>query len=254
MEMIEALAERLDKAARTATATPQLTEPLGVDEAYAVQARSMTLRYARGERRVGIKMGMTSRAKMAQMGIEDMLWGRLTDAMMVEDGGTIDFPTFVHPRVEPEIAFLLGAPLGEAVTSMAARAALVGIAPALEIIDSRYENFKFSLTDVIADNSSSSAFVTGAWADPATDLSNLGLILGFDGEARQIGSTAAILGDPIRSLVAAARLAARAGEPLQAGDVVMAGGATAAEALAPGQHVRLEVQHLGRVEFRVSSG
>ncbi|WP_327197026.1 2-keto-4-pentenoate hydratase [Sphingopyxis sp. Root1497] len=254
MTLIETLAERLDTAARTATATPQLTEPLGVEDAYAVQARSMALRYARGERRVGIKMGMTSRAKMAQMGIEDMLWGRLTDAMLVEDGGTIDFPAFVHPRVEPEIAFLLGAPLGENVTAMAARAALVGVAPALEIIDSRYENFKFSLTDVIADNSSSSAFVTGAWADPGTDLSNLGLILGFDGQVRQVGSTASILGDPIRSLVAAARLAARAGEPLQAGDVVMAGGATAAEPLVPGQHVRLEVQNLGRVEFRVSSG
>ncbi|MBB5708709.1 2-keto-4-pentenoate hydratase [Sphingopyxis panaciterrulae] len=254
MSLIETLAERLDTAARTATATPQLTDPLSVEDAYAVQARSMALRYARGERRVGIKMGMTSRAKMVQMGVEDMLWGRLTDAMLVEDGGEIDFPAFVHPRVEPEIAFLLGAPLGEKVTPMAARAALAGVAPALEIIDSRYENFKFSLTDVIADNSSSSAFVTGAWADPATDLSNLGLILGFDGEARQVGSTAAILGDPIRSLIAAARLAARAGEPLQAGDVVMAGGATAAEALSPGQHVRLEVQHLGRAEFRVSSG
>jgi 2-oxo-3-hexenedioate decarboxylase len=254
MSLIETLAERLDTAARTATATPQLTDPLSVEDAYAVQARSMALRYARGERRVGIKMGMTSRAKMVQMGVEDMLWGRLTDAMLVEDGGEIDFPAFVHPRVEPEIAFLLGAPLGEKVTPMAARAALAGVAPALEIIDSRYENFKFSLTDVIADNSSSSAFVTGAWADPATDLSNLGLILEIGGEARQIGSTAAILGDPIRSLVAAARLAARAGEPLQAGDVVMAGGATAAEALSPGQHVRLEVQNLSRAEFRVSSG
>src|SRR5690606_20411350 len=150
--------------------------------------RSMTLRYARGERRVGIKMGMTSRAKMAQMGIEDMLWGRLTDAMMVEDGGTIDFPTFVHPRVEPEIAFLLGTLLSATGTWMAARAAMVGIAPALEIDESRYENFQLSLTGVSADNSASSAFVAGAWADPATDLSKLGLILGFDGEARQVGS------------------------------------------------------------------
>jgi 2-oxo-3-hexenedioate decarboxylase len=254
MSDIAAIAERLDNAARTATATPQLVEPLSVEDAYAVQARSMALRYARGQRRIGIKMGMTSRAKMAQMGLTDMIWGRLTDAMLVEDGGRIDFGAFVHPRVEPEIAFLLGAPLGETVTPMAARAALAGVAPALEIIDSRYENFKFSLTDVIADNSSSSGFVTGAWADPATDLSNLGMMLEIDGVARQIGSTASILGNPIRSLVAAARLAARAGEPLQAGDVVMAGGATAAEALAPGQHVRLQVQKLGQVVFHVQSG
>lgn len=250
---IAALAERLDEAARTATAIPQLTEALGVDDAYAVQAQSMARRYARGERRIGIKMGMTSRAKMAQMGLQDMIWGRLTDTMLVEDGGRIDFEAFIHPRVEPEIAFLLGAPLGETVTPMAARSALAGVAPALEIIDSRYKDFRFSLTDVIADNSSSSAFVTGAWADPATDLANLGLILEIDGVARQIGSTAAILGNPIRSLVAAARLAARAGEPLRAGDVVMAGGATAAEVLAPGQHVRLAIQRLGRTDFHVES-
>lgn len=251
MSTIAALAERLDEAARTATATPQLVEPISIDDAYAVQAQSMARRYARGERRIGIKMGMTSRAKMAQMGLEDMIWGRLTDAMLVEDGGKIGFNAFVHPRVEPEIAFLLAAPLGETVTPMEAQAALAGVAPALEIIDSRYENFKFSLTDVVADNCSSSAFVTGAWRDPAADLANLGMVVEIDGVARQIGSTAAILGNPIRSLVAAARLAARAGEPLQAGDVVMAGGATAAEALAIGQHVRLEVQHLGQADFHV---
>lgn len=257
MDRLARYAEILDTAARDARATPQITpvdRAFTVTEAYQVQKLSVERRLARGERRIGVKMGLTSRAKMQQVGVNEVAWGRLTDAMLLEEGSTLSRAKFVHPRVEPEIAFLLGAPLGEKVTPMAARAALAGVAPALEIIDSRYENFKFSLTDVIADNSSSSAFVTGAWADPATDLSNLGLILGFDGEARQVGSTAAILGDPIRSLIAAARLAARAGEPLQAGDVVMAGGATAAEALSPGQHVRLEVQHLGRAEFRVSSG
>jgi 2-oxo-3-hexenedioate decarboxylase len=245
------LARRLDDAARFAIAVPQLEEPIGLDEAYAVQAASLGLRYGRGERRIGIKMGFTSRAKMAQMGIEEMIWGRLTDAMLVEDGGRIDFARFVHPRVEPEIAFLLADDLPERVTPLAALAAVSGVAPALEIIDSRYRNFRFSLTDVVADNSSSSALVVGPWASPATDLANLGMILEIDGVERQIGSSAAILGNPIRALVAAARLSARAGEPLKRGDIVMAGGATAAEALAPGQHVRLVAQRLGRVEFRV---
>lgn len=252
MADVAAIAERLDNAMRHAQATEQLAEPLGLDDAYAVQKASLDRRYARGERRVGIKMGFTSRAKMVQMGIDEMIWGRLTDAMMVEDGGTVPFRRFVHPRVEPEVAFLLKAPLDAKVTPAAALLAVGGVAPALEIIDSRYKNFRFSLTDVVADNSSSSAFVVGAWADPAIDLSNLGMILSIDGQARQIGSTAAILGNPIRSLVAAARLAAEAGEPLRAGDIVMAGGATAAEALAPGQHVRLEAQKLGRAEFRIS--
>lgn len=252
MTDVDMLAARLDEAQRTATATAQLVEPVSLSNAYAVQTASMARRYARGERRVGIKMGFTSRAKMVQMGIDEMIWGRLTDQMQQDDGGQVDFRRFVHPRVEPEIAFLLKDPLVGVVTAPAALAAVAGIAPALEIIDSRYENFKFSLTDVVADNSSSSAFVVGSWSDPRQDFSNLGMILEIDGQARQIGSSAAILGHPIRSLVAAARLAAEAGEPLQAGDIVMAGGATAAEALSPGQHVRVVVQGLGRAEFRLS--
>ena len=251
MADILAIAERLDNAVLTATATPQLEQPLTLDEAYQVQAALLERRYQRQEKRIGLKMGFTSRAKMVQMGVEGMIWGRLTDHMLVEDAGDIDFERYVHPRVEPEIAFILKAPLAGQVTPAAALAAVGGVAPALEIIDSRYKDFKFSLTDVVADNSSSSSFVVGAWNDPGQDISNLGMILEIDGVAKQIGSSAAILGHPLRSLVAAARLAEAAGEPLQAGSVVMAGGATAAEALAPGQHVRLTVQKLGRVEFRV---
>ena len=252
MNQVDIIAERLDTAQLTATAVTQLAEPVELARAYEIQKASMQRRYGRGERRIGVKMGFTSRAKMVQMGIDEMIWGRLTDGMLVEDGGTLDFARFVHPRVEPEIAFLLKAAIPAKVTPLAALAAVAGIAPALEIIDSRYENFKFSLTDVVADNSSSSALVVGAWSSPEIDFSNLGMVMSIDGAVTQIGSSAAILGNPIRSLVAAARLAASAGEPLQAGDIVMAGGATAAEALSPGQHVRLEAQDIGRVEFTVS--
>jgi 2-oxo-3-hexenedioate decarboxylase len=245
------IAATLDRAAAEARAVPQLATPLTLEQSYQVQAASLARRYARGERRVGIKMGFTSRAKMAQMGVSEMIWGRLTDTMLVEDGGRIARSRFVHPRVEPEIAFLLKKPLAGRVTPAAALAAVEAVAPALEIIDSRYENFKFSLTDVVADNSSSSAFVVGAWASPAIDLANLGLLLELDGVPKQIGSTAAILGHPLRSLVAAARLVAQAGETLEAGDVVLAGGATAAEALAPGMHVRAVAEELGDVEFSV---
>ena len=250
---IAKIASRLDEAERNAQAIEQLKDPLGLAAAYAVQSALLRRRYARGERRIGIKMGFTSRAKMAQMGVDEMIWGRLTDRMLVEDGGSIDFSTFVHPRVEPEIAFLLSAPLVGTVTPVAALAAVAGVAPALEIIDSRYQNFRFSLFAAIADNSSSSAFVVGPWSEPKQDLSNLGMVLEVDGVDRQVGSSAAILGNPIRSLVAAARYANAAREPLQAGDIVMAGGATAAEVLAPGQHVRLTIQRLGSVKFRVRS-
>ncbi|MGP0012414.1 2-keto-4-pentenoate hydratase, partial [Pseudomonas sp.] len=147
--------------------------------------------------------------------------------------------------------FLLKRPLAGDVTASEALAAVEAIAPALEIIDSRYQNFKFSLPDVIADNASSSGFVIGAWNAPNSDIGNLGMVMSFDGKAQHMGSSAAILGNPLRALVAAARLAAQAGEPLQAGAIVMAGAATPAEWLMPGTYVRLDVQHLGSIGFHV---
>lgn len=248
---ISVIARTLDDAARNVQATTQISDTveLTLAEAYEVQRQAIALRVRRGERRVGIKMGFTSRAKIMQMGISDMIWGRLTSSMIVEEGGPMDFSRFIHPRVEPEIAFLLKRPLFGLVTPMQAMDAVEAIAPALEIIDSRYDNFKFSLSDVVADNASSSGFVTGPWVKPDIDFSNLGLVLNFDGKPVQIGSTAAIMGHPIRSLVAAARFAAEAGEPLQTGWIVMAGGATAAEALSPNQHVEMEMEKMGRVSF-----
>jgi 2-oxo-3-hexenedioate decarboxylase len=245
------LAERLDDAARNARAVAQLAEPITLEEAYEVQRLSVARRLERGEQRTGVKMGFTSKAKMVQMGLSELIWGRLTDGMLVDDGGTIDLARYVHPRVEPEVAFLLGRPLRGRVSMAEASTALEAVAPAIEIIDSRYENFKFSLTDVVADNTSSSGYVIGPWGDPHTDVANLGMVLEIDGRPVQIGSSAAILDHPVRALVAAARLAAAAGETLSAGDVVMAGGATAAEALQPGNRVRLSVDGLGDVTLFV---
>ena len=200
-----------------------------LDDAYDIQAASIQRRLDRGEKRNGMKMGFTSRAKMVQMGLNDMIWGRLTDQMMVEDGDTISIKNYVHPRVEPEIAFLLKRPLSYPCTSAEeALSAVDGVATAMEIIDSRYRNFKFSLEDVVADNASSSSFVVGPWCPPDSSLDNLGMVLEFNGRPVQIGSSAAILGHPVRSLVAAARLTAQSNERLEAGWIIMAGGATAA--------------------------
>ena len=246
MTDIESFATVLDDAARHARGMPQLSTGAGASltlvDAYEIQRSSIGHRLKRGAVRVGVKMGFTSRAKMVQMGIADMIWGRLTSDMVVEDGGSITLSNFVHPRVEPEVAFLLKRELAGNITPLQALAAVEAIAPAMEIIDSRYEAFKFSLTDVVADNASSSGFVTGAWHAPDSDFSNLGLVMSVNGQARQIGSTAAILGHPLRALVAAARFAAHAKEPLKPGWIVMAGGATAAEPLAAGAYVELEMQ------------
>ncbi len=255
MNDIVTFAEIVDDAARTAKAIPQFTTsaPLGVDEAYDIQARSIDRRLARGEQLVGVKMGLTSRAKMIQVGVHEVIWGRLTDAMRLEEGGALSRSRYVHPRVEPELAFLLKAPLSGEVSAAEAMRAVEAIAPAMEIIDSRYENFKFALPDVIADNSSSSGFVIGSWARPDQDFSNLGIVMEVDGRPVQVGSTAAILGDPVRSLVAAARIAGKALGGLKAGWIIMAGGATAAHPLAVGQHVRTAMQNIGSVSIRVEA-
>lgn len=251
---IEKLATIVDDAARTATAINQLSESenFTLEEAYAIQAASIERRLSRGERRVGMKMGFTSRAKMVQMGVDDMIWGRLTDGMLVEDGETIDLRNYVHPRVEPEVAYLMKAPLEGRVTPLEAMNAVEAIAPALEIIDSRYQNFKFTVEDVVADNSSSSGFIVGPWRRPDLDVANLGMIMEFNGRPVQIGSSAAILNHPARALASASRMAAEGGECLEPGWIVMAGGATAAEPLAAGVSVRLTVQNMGAVGFSVA--
>jgi 2-oxo-3-hexenedioate decarboxylase len=250
---LSAVAARLDHAIQSATATYQLPADQQVDAAtgYAIQAMGIELRQGRGERVVGVKLGLTSRAKMEQVGVDEVTWGRLTDAMRREEGGTLVKADFIHPRAEPEIAFVLGRRLTGDVSLAEAALAIEAVAPAIEIIDSRYENFKFSLGDVVADNSSSAAFFIGPYARPDTDVSNLGMVLSINGRPREVGSSAAILGHPLRSLVAAAHMTARAGHVLEAGDIILAGAATAAVPLETGMQVEAEVQHLGRVKFNV---
>ncbi|MFP2768665.1 2-keto-4-pentenoate hydratase [Oceanisphaera sp. KMM 10153] len=255
MTDLSTLATRVDDAARNATAMTQLSgqgHALSLTDAYRVQQLSIARRLQRGETWAGIKLGFTSRAKMLQMGVDDLIWGQLTREMMVGDGDTISLAPFIHPRIEPEIAFLLGKPLQGKVTLVEAMSAVEAICPALEIIDSRYADFRFSLEDVVADNASSSGFVLGSWHRPDLAIDNLGMVMEFNGRAVQIGSSAAILGNPYRSLVEAARLADEAGLQLEAGTLILAGAATAAEPLQAGVHVRLKTQQLGTVELSVS--
>lgn len=251
---IDSAAAELDNAASSASAIPQLSANQGfdLDAAYRIQAAGIKRRLDRGETRSGAKMGLTSRTKAAQMGVDDVIYGRLTDAMLVVDGGNADAKAFIHPRVEPEIAFLLDAPLAGNLSPAQAYRAVAAVAPALEIIDSRYADFKFSLTDVVADNCSAAGYVVGPWCRPDIDVANLGMVLEFNGRPVQIASSAAILGHPMRSLAAAARLAAASGEQLEAGWILLAGGSTAAEPLTAGANVQLCVERLGKVGFTIS--
>ncbi|MFB6531730.1 2-keto-4-pentenoate hydratase [Streptomyces sp. NPDC056399] len=239
---IAALAEALDTAAREGRPLAGGgSGPKDTDEAYAVQEALVARRLARGERLTGFKLGFTSRAKMRQMGVSDLIHGRLTDRMAIPDGGRVDTSALIHPRVEPEVAFLLGDTLRPGGDPMAAVAA---VAPALEVIDSRYHGFRFSLPEVIADNTSAAGYAVGPWSAPG-DLANLGVLLELDGRLAETGSTAAILGSPLRALAAAARLAGA----LEPGTVILAGAATAAVPLPPGTHVRATVAGLGTVHL-----
>ena len=251
--MLDTIAKQLDQAARTATAVEQISThtEISLADASEVQKLSINERLARGEKLVGYKMGFTSHAKMKQMGVDDLIWGRLTDAMVIEQGQTIDLNNYVHPRAEPEVAFKLKAPLAGKVTKEEALAAVEAIAPAIEVIDSRYQNFKFSLADVIADNCSSTGFVIGQWFAPETDIAALDMQLKVNGETRAQGLSSEILDHPLNSLVEAARCVAEYGETLEAGQIVLAGAATAAIALEPSQRIEARVEGLGVCGFNI---
>ncbi|WP_021595015.1 MULTISPECIES: 2-keto-4-pentenoate hydratase [Actinomadura] len=244
MADVHALAATLDEAARDVRAIPKLTArtPLDVATAYAVQRAGIDLRLRRGERLAGVKMGFTSRAKMVQMGVDDVIWGLLTDRMTAES--SVDVSRLIHPRIEPEIAYLIGR---EVRSAAEVESAVAGVAVGFEVLDSRYTGFEFTLPDVVADNASAARFGFGAW-HPPRDLSNAGLLMEIDGRPVQTGSSAAILGDPARSLRAAARLALGAGMALEPGWIVLAGAATAAVPLPKDAHVRVTGAGLGSAE------
>jgi len=248
---LDGIPGRLDDAARDAEPIAQITTaaPFSLDEAYVIQRASIERRIHRGESTVGVKLGFTSRAKMIQMGVDSLIWGWLTDAMLDEDGGRVALDRFIHPRVEPEVCFLTSREIDRPLTLLEASRYLEAVAPAMEIIDSRYRDFKFTLEDVVADNCSSAGVTIGPWSTCFDGLRNAGVTMRIDGRLAQAGSTAAILGNPLRSVVQASRLITQSGLVLPAGSLIMAGAATAAHPLPADAHVHCTVNGLGSTEF-----
>ncbi|WP_394618511.1 2-keto-4-pentenoate hydratase [Lentzea sp. JNUCC 0626] len=231
------IAETLHKAQTTATEIPNFGD-LTVEDAYEVQHALIALRQRAGETVTGVKLGFTSEAKMKQMGVSEVIVGRLTSGMA---GRTSE--NLIHPKVEPEIAYRLGrdvdgaAPIEECVDAVAA---------AIEVIDSRYQDFRFTYTDVIADNTSAAGYVIGDW-QPVTDVGGRTVRL-TSGTAHVEGSTSAILGNPANALRALEDVARRRGIPLKAGYVVLAGAATVALPLT-GEYVECSIDGLAPVSF-----
>lgn len=255
---IEALARHLDSCVKEVRDTEKLTDQhpeMSWEEAYAIQEAWRALALAEGARLVGFKAGLTSVAKMKQMGVETPVFGFLLDRFAIAEGGEAAAASLIHPRIEPEIAFVMKKRLaGPGVTLAQVLAATDFVIPAIEVIDSRYRDFRFDLKSVIADNTSAARFVLGGRARPveALDLRTLGVVLSINGEARAFGAGAAVLGHPAAAVAELANHLARRGEALEAGQVVLSGGITEALAVGAGDHVLLEVAELGTVGFRFS--
>lgn len=250
----EALVERLHSAVTGAHAIEN-AGATDVDAAYAVQEQLVARLLAPSDAQVGWKLGFTSLAKMAQMGVSDVIVGRLTPSMQVADGGTLDLTRLIHPRVEPEIAFRLSrdVPLEDLPDQLSS--SVDAVAPALEVIDSRYQDFRFTLADVVADNTSAAAFVVGPWLslEAVGDLGGRRVSLSVNGRAVETGTTDAILGHPLRALPALGAMAARLRLRLQAGQVVLAGAATAAVPLSAGDNIEGRVEGIGSAAVVVSA-
>lgn len=246
------IAQKLDAAAVNAQAVEQFATGLfDLKEAYDIQREVIAHRVHRGFPICGIKMGFTSIAKMRQMNVHSLIWGLLTTDMLIEDASTIKRSNFVHPRVEPEVCYLIKKDIDRPLNALEAVDYIEAVAPALEIIDSRFRDFKFDLNNVVADNCSSSGVVVGSWSRDFNHLTNAYVGLNINGKPVQAGSTAAILGNPMRSVVQASALLAERGEVLPAGSLLMAGAATSAEALNVGDYVEVEISKLGRASFYV---
>ncbi len=250
---LQQIAQQLDKAAREAKPIPQFStnNPFSLTDAYKIQLTSIQRRIERGEKITGFKLGFTSKAKMEQMGVNDLIWGILTDDMFIEDDGEVAFSKYIHPRVEPEVAFLVKKDITKQISYKEIPEYIESFAVAIEIIDSRYENFKFSLEDVVADNCSSIGYCVGAWQDLEEDINNLKLELKINSEVVQSGNTKAILENPYQSVVEISRLATEAGLTIKEGYVVMAGAATAAEWMPKNATVKASLEKFGEVSFEV---
>jgi len=253
---IAALAEHLERCQLEARDTVKITDEhpaLDWADAYAIQDAILERKRNRGARLVGLKCGLTSHAKMKQMGVEEPVFGFLVDEFVVADGADVRCAELIHPKVEPEIAFVLKDELrGPGCHVGAVLAATDFVLPGIEVIDSRYRDFKFDLKSVIADNTSAARFVVGGCARPAhaVDLRTCGVVLEKNGQPVALGAGAAVLGHPAAAVAALANHLARRGRSIPAGSLILSGGITEAVAVAPGDHVALRVQHLGSVSLR----
>ena len=253
---LDALAKHLHACQREARDTPKITDDhpgMDFDDAYAIQDRILAAKLKAGARVAGHKAGLTSHAKMRQMGVTDPVFGFLVDEFIVADGGEVKVSDLIHPKVEPEICFVTRTELkGPGCSIASVLAASDVVLPGIEVIDSRYRDFKFDLKSVVADNTSASRFVVGGRAVDArsVDLRTTGIVLEKNGVPVALGAGAAVLGHPAAAVAMLVNHLGRRGKSLPAGSLVLSGGATEAVAVQKGDHITLRVQDMGSVSVR----
>jgi len=248
------LATRLREAYKSGAIPPLRDglDPIDVAGAYAVQTINTRYWEAQGRRIVGRKAGLTAKAVQTQLGVEQPDFGVLFDDMRIADGGTLDPRLCIQPKAEAEIAFVLGADLPSPKTLPEQVAAAVAtVHAAIEIVDSRIADWKITFADTVADNGSSAFFVLAENGHPlpGLDIWTAGMVMEINGEIASLGVGAAALGHPLNAAAWLARTLAERGEPLKAGDVLLAGALGPMVALKPGDHVRATVGGIGVCSF-----
>jgi 2-keto-4-pentenoate hydratase len=246
---LEALAGRLRDAQSRRTPCAPLGE-LSVEEAYLIQAANLA---RAGSRRTGRKIGLTSRAVQKWLGVDSPDFGGLTEAMLVGDGATAPLEALLQPRVEGEIAFVLGRDLpGPVVSAVDVLAATEYLLPSIEIIDSRIADWKITLTDTVADNASSARYVLGTSRRrlEGLDLRLIGMTLRKNGEIVSTGAGAACLENPLNAVAWLAERVSRLGDPLRAGEIILSGALGPVVPVGAGDHVEVTISGLGTASVR----
>ncbi|MEU5757262.1 fumarylacetoacetate hydrolase family protein [Streptomyces sp. NPDC047829] len=234
---------------------PSLHYPgLTLDRAYQVQAATVAERVLRGARVVGHKVGLTSAAMQQQIGVDQPDSGVLLDSMVLSSGSRLRRDELIQPRVEAEIAFRLGQPLsGSDVDADAARQAVAEVLLALEVIDTRYDDWRLTLEDSVADNAAAARAVLGTPV-PLNTVPSLAeelVSVRVNGQTVAAAPGAAVLGNPLNAVAWLARRLHGIGGGLRAGDLVLAGSVHASLPLTPATHIEAASPSLPPVSLRV---
>jgi len=248
------LARRL-RDAYTGGAVPPMRDgldPVDIVGAYAVQEINTRFWVDQGRRIVGRKAGLTAKAVQQQLGVDQPDFGVLFDDMRVADGGHLDPARCIQAKAEAEIAFVLAADLPSPdTTPEQVGAAVATVHAAIEIVDSRIADWKITFADTVADNGSSAFFVLAEDGKPlpGLDIWTAGMVMQINGETVSLGAGAAALGHPLNAAAWLARTLAARGEPLKAGDVLLAGALGPMVAIKPGDKVETFVGGIGSCSF-----